>query len=57
MNNTSINNNEIENTELELIKYPYLGHYGFDSILRSIIYFSSFINFLNKGVIAFTNRT
>ena len=25
MNNTSINNNEIENTELELIKYPYLG--------------------------------
>lgn len=35
----------------------YLGHYGFDSILRSIIYFSSFINFLNKGVIAFTNRT
>ena len=35
----------------------YLGHYGFDSILRSIIYISSFINFLNKGVIAFTNRT
>ena len=25
MNNTSINNNEIENSELELIKYPYLG--------------------------------
>jgi len=34
----------------------YLGHYGFDSILRSIIYISSFINFINKGVIAFTNK-
>ena len=33
----------------------YLGHYGFDSMLRSI-YISSFINFIIKGVIAFKNK-
>jgi hypothetical protein len=32
----------------------YLGHYGFDSILRSVIYLSSFINFINKAIIAFS---